>query len=145
VIEVVGTRLAVRQAADLRGPAKRAYEAFLDELASSGCRALGYRVTGSLPLNRLCVKHLRAQDRAIVAFESATKVWVLLVGAHIDDEPERSVYDLLYEVAGVAPEDDEKRTKPPCCGEAGFPPEVEAQMLDDLIERAQILGRTWRF
>ena len=57
------TATANAQANGLRGRARVAYERFLDELAHSGCAALGYRVTGPEPLPRLCVKHLRGADR----------------------------------------------------------------------------------
>ena len=31
---------------------------FLDTLEAQGCKALGYRLTGDLPIDHLCVKHL---------------------------------------------------------------------------------------
>ncbi len=36
-------------------------------LVNEGCRALAYRLTGKEPLPRLCVQHLRANDRVVVA------------------------------------------------------------------------------
>lgn len=93
------------QAAGLRGRARRAYEAFLDDLAAAGCAAMGYRLTGPDPLPRLCVKHLRGQDRVVVAFPATDQAWVLLVAPHLDDDPGRNVYDLLYQLSGVQPPD----------------------------------------
>jgi hypothetical protein len=114
-VQVIETPIAATQAAGLRGHAKRAYDAFLDDLAARGCAALAYRLTGPDPLPRLCVKHLRAQDRVVVAFTEKHEAWVLLVAPHLDDDPGRNVYDLLYTLAGVQPEDQAQRTKPPCC------------------------------
>jgi hypothetical protein len=37
----------------------RAFTAFLDDLSINGCAALADRLTGPVPLSRLCVKHLR--------------------------------------------------------------------------------------
>lgn len=64
------------------GLARRAYQAFLDDLASRGCAAMGYRLTGPDPLPRLCVKHLHAQDRVVVAFPTADEAWLLPVWSH---------------------------------------------------------------
>lgn len=78
--EVLETPLAEAQAARLRGPAARAYQVFLDDLARRGSAALGYRVSGPNPLERLCVRHLRGEDRVVVAFQGETRAWVLLIG-----------------------------------------------------------------
>ncbi len=102
-------------------------------------------MTGPAPLRQLCVKHLRADDRVIVAFEGDVRAWIILVGAHIDDEPQRNIYDLLYALAGVAPEVDEKRTKPRCCGDSGFPPKVDTVVIDDLVAQARTLMRSHHF
>ncbi|GAA3841312.1 hypothetical protein GCM10022243_04610 [Saccharothrix violaceirubra] len=134
--------MASLQAAGLRGPARQAYERFLDELSHSGCAAMGYRVTGPEPLSRLCVKHLRGADRVVVAFPSVDTAWVLLVGRH-DDDPGRNLYDALYELAGVAPRLDERRTKPPCCAD-GVPPLADADLVDDLVAKARALGKARR-
>ncbi|WP_162907809.1 hypothetical protein [Allorhizocola rhizosphaerae] len=45
------------------------------------------------------------------------------VGPHARDRPEIDVYTMLYELTGVRPPDDEKRTKPPCCDEGTGLPE----------------------
>ncbi|WP_033436705.1 hypothetical protein [Saccharothrix sp. NRRL B-16314] len=119
-----------------------AYERFLDELAHSGCLALGYRVTGPEPLPRLCVKHLRGADRVIVAFPTPRTAWILLVGPH-DDDPGRDLYETLYELAGVRPKLTEKRTKPPCCEDAA-PPVADADLVDDLVARARALAKSRR-
>jgi len=69
-VEVVTTRRAQQQAAALDRTHARAFAAFLDDLSLNGCAALAYRLTGPVPLSRLCVKHLRAALRVVVAFES---------------------------------------------------------------------------
>ncbi|MEU5694270.1 hypothetical protein [Actinosynnema sp. NPDC020468] len=142
MIEVVETPVATLQSAGLRGQARVAYDRFLDELSHSGCAALGYRITGPEPLPRLCVKHLRGPDRVVVAFPSPDTAWVLLVGAH-DDDPGRNLYDALYELAGVAPALNERRTKPPCCADGG-PPLADADLVDDLVARARSLAKSRR-
>jgi hypothetical protein len=140
-VEVLETPLADAQVALLRGPAARAYQAFLDDLAARGCAALGYRVTGPIPLERLCVKHLRGEDRVVVAFESDTRAWVLLVGAHGDDNPRRNFYDELYRLAGVRPPADQRRRKPPCCDDDDRPPELDETAVAELVDRARELLR----
>jgi hypothetical protein len=138
-VQIAETLLASAQAAILRGPARKAYEAFLDDLAHRGCAALGYRVTGPEPLPRLCVKHLRGSDRVVVAFESARLAWVLLVGPHGD--PGIDVYDRLYEIAGIRPPNSRARTKPSCCSSEGAAPVASPEIVDDLVRRARTLSR----
>ncbi|MFB9906363.1 hypothetical protein [Allokutzneria oryzae] len=142
-VNVAETWLASTQVAGLRGPARKAYETFLDDLANRGCAALGYRVTGPEPLPRLCVKHLRGNDRVVVAFENRTSVWILLVGPH-EDDPGRNVYDRLYELAGVRPPAGWKRTRPECCSPTGEAPLTSAEVVDDLFQRARAIGRKHR-
>ncbi|MBW0118946.1 hypothetical protein, partial [Pseudonocardia abyssalis] len=80
---VRSTRVSDRQINSLRGPRRKAYNEFEHALALQGCAALGYRLTGDEPLPNLCVKHLRGNDRVVVAF-SGDEAWVLLVGPHTD-------------------------------------------------------------
>ncbi len=137
--EVKATPVAQRQIARLRGPRRKAFDAFVSMLANEGSRALAYRLTGHEPLPRLCVQHLRAKDRVVVAFEGAT-AWVLLVGPHDEGDRRADVYTALYQLAGVdLPET--PRTKPPCCDEDDQPPGVDGQVLDDLVRRARSLHR----
>ncbi|GAA0592110.1 hypothetical protein GCM10010174_03970 [Kutzneria viridogrisea] len=143
-IEVVETRIAEAQAAGLRGPARKAYEGFLDELAHRGCAALGYRVTGPEPLPRLCVRHLRGNDRVVVAFERADRAWIVLVGAH-DTDPGVDVYQALYKLVGIVPTDRTRRTKPSCCEPVtGRAPTAEDAVIDELVRRARSLARPAR-
>ena len=140
-VEVVETTLAARQSDRLRGPRLRAYQAFLDDLAARGCAALAYRVTGPDPLPYLCVKHLRGADRVVVAFAHADRAWIVLVGTHDDSDPGRNVYDMLSELAGVRPPDDQKRTKPRCCEEpTGAAPIADAERIDLLVSQAKSLA-----
>lgn len=137
--EVKATLVAERQIAGLRGPRRRTFDTFVTVLADKGCRALAYRLTGGEPLPRLCVKHLRAKDRVVVAFEGPT-AWVLLVGQHDEGDRRADVYTALYQLAGAdLPE--MPRTKPPCCDEDDQPPSVDGPVLDDLVRRARSLHR----
>ena len=132
--EVKATPVARRQIAELRGPRRKSFDAFLVALALEGCKALSYRLTGAEPLPRLCVKHLRGSDRAVVAFENET-AWVLLVGPHDEGDRRADIYSALYALAGVeGPE--MPRTKPACCDDDEQPPDLDTQVLDDLIRRA---------
>ncbi len=140
-VEVLETPLAAVQAARLRGPAARAYQTFLDDLARRGCAALAYRVTGPDPLERLCVRHLRAADRVVVAFESEERAWVLLVGSHRADDPGLDVYEELYRLAGVRPPADQRRRKPPCCDDDEQPPTLDQETVNELVDRARTLLR----
>lgn len=143
-ITVVETPVAIAQVAALRGPSRRAYEHFLDELSHRACAALSYRVTGPEPLPRLCVRHLRGADRVVVAFNDADSAYVLLVGPH-DADPGLDVYELLYRLVGVRPSDSTKRTKPSCCDPStGGTPTAEAALVDDLCRRARAISRSRR-
>jgi hypothetical protein len=138
--EVQATPLAQGQIAGLRGRNRAAFDTFTADLARRGCAAADYRVTGEI-LERLCVRHLRGQWRAVVCFDREDVAWVLLVGEHVGD-PDRNVYDLLYRLVGTAPEPDEKRRKPPCCDDESEPPVVEDETVDTLVRRTrEVLGR----
>ena len=84
--EVKATPIAQRQIAGLRGPRRKAFDAFVTMLVNEGCRALAYRLTGNEPLPRLCVQHLRAKDRVVVAFEGPT-AWVAGRPSHANRAP----------------------------------------------------------
>ncbi|WP_156727549.1 hypothetical protein [Streptomyces apocyni] len=140
-VEVVMTVLADRQRADLRGPKRRKFERFLDDLAARGCTALGYRLAGDGLLEHLCVKHIHSSLRAVVAFESHSRAWVLLIGPH-DQDPDLNVYTALYRLAGIETPPVEARTKPPCCSsDDGSAPVSESAEVDDLVTRAKALRR----
>jgi hypothetical protein len=78
--EVLSTSRADQQIVRLRKRQAKAFDQFLDELARLGCRALAYRLSGSTPIDHLCVKHLSGAIRVVVAFETSERAWVLLVG-----------------------------------------------------------------
>lgn len=138
--EVRITRLASTQVAGLRGKALAAFDAFKLDLAQRGCEALGYRVTGDV-VERLCVKHLRGLDRALVAFPEPEVATIVLVGPHTSD-PQSNVYDLLYRVAGLEGEPPERRTKPACCEADGTPPAADDEFIDRLTRHTRgLLGR----
>lgn len=105
-------------------------------LALHGCAALGYRLTGDDPLPNLCVKHLRGNDRVVVAF-TGDEAWVLLVGPHADGDAAADVYGMLYELAGV-PRPAQPRTKPPYCDDDDQqPPELDEAAISDLVQRVR--------
>ncbi|XVU23133.1 hypothetical protein ACQPZJ_38620 [Actinoplanes sp. CA-054009] len=68
---VTETPRASQQAEGLRRKDKATCEQFLDMLETEGCAALAYRLTGDLPISRLCVKHLTGKLRVVVGFEDA--------------------------------------------------------------------------
>src|SRR5512141_3516220 len=105
--------MADRQIRRLRGRHKKAYDDFLDDLERRGCAALDYRLTGPAPINRVCIKHLRGQDRAAVTFRHPGEAWILLVASHDDHDAALDAYQTLYRLAGQ-PAPTGRRTKPPC-------------------------------
>jgi hypothetical protein len=143
-VEVVATRRAQQQITALDRTHERAFAGFLDDLALNGCAALAYRLTGPVPLSRLCVKHLRGALRVVVAFESPQRACVLLVGPHDTADPGLHVYGELYELLGTAPPEGAGRTKPPCCDDGGQPPPGLGDELADLIVSAAKQRKTRR-
>jgi hypothetical protein len=134
--EVLATPRADQQIAALDRTHARAFDDFLDDLAAQGCQALGYRLSGPTPVDHMCVKHLRGSLRVVVAFEAASRAWILLVGQHDDSDPVLDVYAELYRLLGVEPPDGAGRGKPPCCAEdTGLPPVVGAAV-SEFIDRA---------
>jgi hypothetical protein len=67
--EVIATPRADQQIAGLDRTHARAFGEFLDDLATRGYQALGYRLSGPAPVDHMCVKHLRDSLRVVVAFE----------------------------------------------------------------------------
>ena len=143
-VEVLATPRAEQQIQSLDRRHRRTFDRFLDALATSGCRALAYRLTGDAPLDHLCAKHLDDVLRVVVAFETAERAWVLLVGAHDDRDPVLNIYAELYRLLGVEPPDARRRTKPPCCEGTGPQPPVLGSLLDDIVQRASHVRRTRR-
>jgi hypothetical protein len=80
--EVVATPRAEQQIAGLNRRQSKSFNDFLNDLAARGCRALAYRLSGPVPLDHMCVKHLSSSVRVVVAFESPQRAWILLVGRH---------------------------------------------------------------
>ncbi len=140
-IPVYTTDFADLQIGRLRNRDREAFDRFVSDLGHRGCIAPGYRLTGPEPVNAICVKHLVGPLRAIVGFKTSSEAWIVLVGPHARDRPEIDVYTLLYELAGVRPPDDEKRTKPPCCDAGtGLPVEL-GDLVEQLVARARGLAR----
>jgi hypothetical protein len=136
-IEVIATRRAQQQIAVLDRTHARAFAAFLDDLSLNGCKALAYRLTGAVPLSRLCVKHLRAALRVVVAFESPRRACVLLVGPHVTADPGLDVYAELYVLLGTVPVEGASRSKPPCCDDDGQPPALGDDLADLIVSAAR--------
>lgn len=135
---VRATVVADRQIAGLRGARRRAYDQFEQALARGGCLALDYRLTGADPLPRLCCKHLRGRDRAVVAFADAD-AWVLLVAPHAAGDTAADVYGDLYELAGVS-RPTQPRTKPrPAATTTTHRLNSEEAVVDNLVRRARLL------
>ncbi len=143
-VETYTSPLADEQVRNLRGKGRKAYDAFLIRLRAEGCKALQYRLTGEGLVERLCCVHLEREMRVVVAFESDSVAEVVLVAPHDENDPERNVYNLLYELAGPDAPPTRKRIKPPCCGDSGLPPTVDVGLLDDLERRARELARPAR-
>lgn len=140
--EVLATPRAEQQIGALRRKQSMTFNNFLNDLAARGCGALGYRLSGDTPLNHLCVKHLDRSLRAVVAFETPRRAWVLLVGPHDDQDPVLDVYSELYRLMGVKPSPAIKRTKPPCCSETDTLPPVLDDSLTLIVDRAARIRRT---
>jgi len=143
-VGVIATRRAQQQIAALDRTHAQAFATFLNDLSLRGCAALAYRLTGPVPLSRLCVKHLRSALRVVVAFESPQRACVLLVGPHDAADPSLDVYAELYELLGTTPPEGAGRTKPPCCDDGGQPPSGLGDDLADLIVSAAKQRRTRR-
>jgi hypothetical protein len=144
VVEVRRTPIAKAQVVGLRGPNLKAFDRFVADLAERGCAALQYRVTGD-HLDKLCVRHLRGEWRVVVAFHpNENTAWVVLVAEHVEDDPGRNVYELLYEIVGHRPPADQRRRKPPCCDDAGAAPDATDQMAELLAARTRDVLRSRR-
>ncbi|MFB8137969.1 hypothetical protein [Streptomyces mirabilis] len=140
-VTVSVTPLAKQQVAGLRRIHRAAYDQFLRELSSQGCKALGYRLTGDV-VEHLCVKHLVRALRVVVAFTAKDEATIVIVGPHDDDDPHNDVYTLLYELAGLERPPQGERSKPSCCStEDGLPPLADQSLADDLVSRARDLTR----
>jgi len=140
-IEVLRTPLADQQVKTLHRERQKRVIEFVRDLEARGCAALSYRLTGDSPLDHLCDKHLGGRLRAIVAFESRSKAWLLLIADHDDRDPILNVYAQLYRLVGLEPEPSEKRTKPPCCDDGGVAPELGAHA-EEIAARAIELRKT---
>lgn len=122
----------------LRGKARRSFDAAAERLASQGCKAGEYRLTGE-DVEHICAIHLYGRHRVFVAFPDRESVVVLLVGEHLAGDPELDIYRSLYHLFEYD-EPTAKRTKPPCCEPTGTPP-VDPQLLDRFYDRARELAK----
>jgi hypothetical protein len=134
--EVLATHRADQQIAGLDRTGAKAFREFLDDLAARGCKALSYRLSGPTPIDHMCVKHLRAALRVVVAFEEPGRAWILLVGRHDDQQPLLNVYAEFYRLLGVEPPDGAGRDKPPCCDSETILPPVLGAAVTEFTQRA---------
>jgi hypothetical protein len=141
---VRATPRAAQQVEALNRRDADAFRAFVLDLGRQGCAALAYRLSGQTPIDHVCVKHLRADLRVTVVFESIDVAWILLVGRHVDDDPTLDVYAELYRVLGQEPEADAGRTKPPCSDEVEKLPPVLGDLADAILASATQVRRTRR-
>lgn len=125
----------------LRGKARESLDEAVRRLAAKGCKAGDYRLTGE-GIDHICSVHLYGRHRVLVCFPDDQRVVVLLVGQHTSDDPEVDIYRSLYRLLDL-PEPTAKRTKPPCCDEAGQMP-VDPELLDRFSAGAKALVRTRR-
>jgi hypothetical protein len=140
---VLVTARAKQQFAALTGKETKQLNTFFDDLANRGCAALTYRLSGQPPLDHVCVKHLRAELRVVVIFQSPYRALIVLVGVHSRDATV-DVYGELYRLLGTQPEDDAGRTKPPCCDELDQLPPVLGNLADEILAVASAHRRTRR-
>jgi hypothetical protein len=141
-ISILITPRAERQVEALSRRQRNQLAAFLHHLKTQGRGPLSYRMTGDLPLARLCVRHLGDRMRVVVAFESIHRAWVLLVGDHDGTDPGADIYAELYRPAGVdVPA--RRRSKPPCCDGEGRPSAPDT-LVESLVDRAVRLRKTRR-
>ncbi len=125
----------------LRGKARKSFDVAVRQLAAEGCKAGDYRLTGE-SVDHICAVRLYGRHRLLVCFPDDQQVVVLLVGEHTNNDPEVDVYRSLYRLLDL-PEPTAKRTKPPCCDEAGQAP-VDPVLLDRFRDRAKELNRKGR-
>jgi len=140
--EVLATPRAEQQIGRLSRKHSKAFESFLNDLAAGGCKALAYRLSGQVPADHICVKHLVGPLRVVVAFETPQRAWILLVGPHDDQDPILDVYAELYRLLGAEPEPDAGRDKPPCCDEIEDLPPVLGNAVVEILDRAVKLRKT---
>ncbi|MGX7825355.1 hypothetical protein ACTG9Q_09695 [Actinokineospora sp. 24-640] len=121
---------------------RKQYDAWLTELKCQGCRVAGYRMTGDL-VDRLCVRHLSDNIRAITAFEAPEHAVIIAIGPHDTTNPDLDVYTQIYHLLGITPPSGE-RTKPACCdNHSGLPPEA-AVVADTIAANLTNLARANR-
>lgn len=122
----------------LRGKARKSFDDAVERLAAEGCKAGDYRLTGE-GMDHICSVQLHGHHRVLACFPDDSSVVVLLVGEHKRDDPEVDIYLSLYRLLEL-PEPSAKRTKPPCCDEAGKAP-VDPDLLDRFQAGAKALTR----
>jgi len=107
--------------------ARRSFDQAVLRLASEGCGAARYRLSGDL-VERICSVPFYGRYRALVCFPEDDHVVVLLVGEHVRDDLRVDVYRQLYLMLDL-PEPHGERIKPPCCDEDDAAP-VDAQLVE---------------
>jgi hypothetical protein len=140
---VRATPLAEQQIATLTRRDRTRFNDFVLEPGRQGCAALAYRLSGTTPIDHICVKHLCAELRVAVLFESLDLAWILTVARHLNDST-LNVYTELYRVLSEEPGADAGRTKPPCCDEIKQMPSVLGEQANQILARAAVQRRRTR-
>ena len=141
--EVVATPRAEQQMAALDRVHARAFGDLLDDLAAQGCKALSYRLSDSMSVDHMCVKHLRDTFRVVVAFEAPHWAWILLIGRHDDQDPVLNVYAELNCLLGVEPQDGADRaslyaaTRTPICRLSSAPRSMSSLSVRRRVRRSR--------
>jgi hypothetical protein len=114
---VLATRAAAGAIEELRGRARKSYEAFEAELRKQGCKVAGYRLLGADGgHSEYCCKRLLADWRAITTFEPGVAI-VVALGRH----EERGFYADLAKTLEIGAAGRRRQEKPGCCGEDSWP------------------------
>jgi len=111
------TRAAAATIDELRGRARKSYDAFEAELRKQGCEVAGYRLLAEDGgYSEYCCKRLVEDWRAITTFEPGVAV-VVALGRHDD----RRFYANLAKTLEIGVTGQRRQEKPDCCEEDGWP------------------------
>lgn len=130
-----------RSVRELRGKARKSFDAAVERLAAEGCKAGDYRLAGD-GIEHNCSAQLYGRHRALVYFPDDKSIVVLPVGEHLRDDPKLDVYRNIYRLLEL-PVPSVERTKPPCCDDTGKAP-VDPDLLDRFQAGAKALTHRGR-
>lgn len=115
---VRATPAAAAAIEELRGTARKSYDAFERELRKQGCKVAGYRLLApdGDGYSEHCCKRLVEDWRVITTFEPGVAI-VIALGRHDD----RAFYADLAKTLEIGTVGQRREEKPACCGEDGWP------------------------